>query len=63
MPGPRLKWTASRTISSVAPMSSRMTPTLLIRAISLTPIMFTIVVKTTRIAPSRIAFCAPPVVR
>ncbi len=63
MPGPRLKWNASRTISSVAPMSSRMTQTLLIRAISLTPIMFTMVVETTRIAPSRIAFLAPPEVR
>ena len=46
-------------ISSVEPTSAAITPMLLIRAISLTPIMFTIVENTTRIAPRTIAFLAP----
>ena len=50
-------------ISSVEPTSSAATPTLLIRAISLTPSMLIVVVITTRIAPSSSAFCAPRLVR
>ena len=50
---------ASRMISSETPISSAMTPKLLIRAISLTPIMLMMVVKTTRPAASSRAFLAP----
>ena len=46
-------------ISSVTPTSSATTPKLLIRAISLTPIMLMMVVKTTRPAASSSAFLAP----
>ncbi len=57
--GPRLMWNASRMISSAQPMSSAATPTLLIRDISLTPIMFTTVVKITRPVARMTAFFAP----
>ena len=46
-------------ISSETPISSTMTPKLLIRAISLTPIMLMMVVKTTSIEASSSAFFAP----
>ena len=46
----------------VEPISSAITPTLLIRDISLTPSMLMIVVMAIRIAPSSSAFCAPPLV-
>ena len=47
---------------SVAPISSQITPTLLIRDISLTPSMLMIVVMQIRMPPSSSAFCAPPLV-
>ena len=50
-------------ISSVEPISSAATPTLLMRDISLTPSMLIVVVIATRIAPSSSAFWAPPLVR
>ena len=47
-------------ISTETPHSSARTPKLLIRAISLTPIMLMMVVNTTRPAASSRAFLAPP---
>src|ERR1700690_1797793 len=59
-PGPRRMCTASKMMSTVTPHSSAMTPKLLIRAITLTPIMLMMVVNTTRPAASSRAFLAPP---
>ena len=56
MPGPRVKWKISRMTRMEAPISSAITPMLLIRAMILTPAMLTTVPKTTRIAPSSSAF-------
>ena len=57
--GPRWKWKISRMTRIVEPISSTITPKLLIRAMILTPSMLMIVAKTTRIAPRMSAFLAP----
>ena len=62
MPGPRVALTSRRITRIDAPISSAITPKLLIRAMTLTPSMFTTVPNTTRIAPSSSAFWAPPFV-
>jgi hypothetical protein len=53
-------WMASAMISRMTADSSTATPKLLIFAISLTPMTFTIVANTTSTRASRMAFCAPP---
>ena len=59
IPGPRWKWKISRMTRIEAPISSAITPKLLIRAMTLTPSMLTTVAKMTRIAPRISAFLAP----
>ena len=61
--GPWCALNSSRMTRMLEPTSSHITPTLLIRDISLTPSMLIVVVMQTRIPPSSSAFCAPCLVR
>ena len=61
--GPWCALNRSRMTRMVEPISSQITPTLLMRDISLTPSMLMIVVMMTRIPPSTSAFWAPALVR